>query len=392
MVVVIPAHDEETIHHALNALHECERPLCAVEIIVVVNQSEKADDEVDARNRRTYAEVLSWQNRREAGFRVYALFEPALPAKYAGVGLARKIGMDEAIRRFEMAGNEGVIVCFDADATCAPNYLTALETHFILHPDTPGCSIRFEHDVFGTEFEPQVYLGAAYYELHLRYYNQALKSAGYPTVFHTVGSSMAVRTQAYRKQGGMNRRKAGEDFYFLQKIIALGGFTELNDTVVYPSSRPSHRVPFGTGKAISEYLKNPHKGFYTYNLKGFEYLRIFFSLIPIFYKKTPPLYTLGDKIPYVMIDFLNGYFFDERIAEIKANTKGFKSFEKRFFRWFNAFMVLKFIHFVRDNAHPNVRVEIAALQLLREKNVGNPEDIRTLNDLLSVYRQLDAGL
>lgn len=389
IVVVLPAYDEPNIHHALNALHQCERPKCDVEVIVVVNQPENAGPEVKSRNEQTFAEVLSWQNRREEGFRVFGIFERWLPEKHAGVGLARKIGMDEAVRRFELAGHVGIIACFDADATCSSNYLTALEDHFKRHPITPGCSIRFEHPVFGTEFEPHVYLGAAYYELHLRYYNQALRSTGFPAAYHTVGSSMAVRTEAYQKQGGMNRRQAGEDFYFLHKIIALGDFTELHSAVVYPSPRPSRRVPFGTGKAINEYLKNPRKGFYTYNLRGFEYLRVFFKNVPEFYMSSPPLVTLGGAIPYVLIDFLNAYFFDERIAEIKANSKGFSSFEKRFFRWFNAFMVLKFVHFVRDNAHPNTRVEVAALQFLRKVNHPEADQIRTVNELLEVYRELD---
>lgn len=389
IVVVIPCHDEPYIHHTLNALHQCERPNCAVEVIVVVNQSETACKELHRRNAATYEEVLSWQNRREDGFRVYGVFEDRMPKKHAGVGLARKIGMDEAVRRFNLSDGGGIIACFDADATCRSNYLIELEKHFAEHPNSPGCSIRFEHPVFGTEFEPHVYLGAAYYELHLRYYNQALRAAGFPAAYHTVGSSMAVRSEAYQKQGGMNRRQAGEDFYFLHKIIALGGFTELNSTTVFPSPRPSTRVPFGTGKAINGYLKHPRKGFYTYNLAAFEYLRVFFKNVPEFYISSPKLVTLGGVIPYVMIDFLHGYFFDERIEEIKANSKGYPGFEKRFYRWFDAFMVLKFVHFVRDNAHPNMRVESAALHFLRRVNHPRADQIRTVNELLEVYRALD---
>jgi hypothetical protein len=101
------------------------------------------------------------------------------------------------------------------------------------------------------------------------------------------------------------------------------------------------------------------------------------------------LVTLGGVIPYVMIDFLNAYFFDERIDEIRRNSNGFTSFEKRFYRWFNAFMVLKFVHFVRDNAHPNVRVEKAALEFLREVKYPKFNEIRSMDDLLEVFRALD---
>ena len=41
---------------------------------------------------------------------------------------------------------------------------------------------------------------------------------GYPDSIYTIGSAFAVRAEAYMKQGGMNRRQAGEDFYFLYKL------------------------------------------------------------------------------------------------------------------------------------------------------------------------------
>ncbi|MCA1763497.1 MAG: glycosyltransferase family 2 protein [Cryomorphaceae bacterium] len=388
--VVIPASNEMDIHQSLSALYNCRRPDCAVEVVVIINASETDSEEVVAQNRKTYQACKIWEDHSDSAFRVLVYMENDMPKKHAGVGLARKIGMDETVRRFEMIGNKnGVIACFDADSQCEPNYLEEIYAHFRLNPNTPGCSIQFKHPTFGTEFSSKTYLGITYYELHLRYYNQALRATGFPHAFHTVGSSMAVRCQAYQKQGGMNRRQAGEDFYFLHKIIGLGNFTELNTTCVYPSPRPSNRVPFGTGKAINDYLEAPSKIYYSYNLSAFKYLKIFFQNIPEFYLNTPSLVTMGGVIPYVMIDFLNAYFFDERMAEIKRNSSGFSSFQKRFYRWFNAFMVLKFVHFVRDNAHPNVNVERAAFDLLREMNYEKIDEVRSLSDLLEVYRELD---
>lgn len=391
IVVVIPACNEPSIHYALEALNSCARPKCAVEIIVIINASEVALEEVKEANRKTYEDCLSWQNQRgEEGFAIYAFLENELPKKHAGVGLARKIGMDEAVRRFDIVNNpRGIIACFDADSTCESNYLVALEEHFEANPKTPACSIQFRHPTFGTDFEPYTYLGITYYELHLRYYNQALRAINFPNAFHTIGSSMAVTSEAYQKQGGMNKRKAGEDFYFLHKIMQLGDFTELNSTTVYPSPRPSDRVPFGTGKAINAYLKDPSKGFYTYNLKSFNYLSVFFKNIPEFYLNPPTLVSLGGVIPYIMIDFLSAYFFDERMEEIRSNSSNFNSFEKRFYNWFNAFMILKFVHFVRDNAHPNVRVEKAALEFLREVKYRDIDKIHSTNELLEIFRALD---
>ncbi len=391
IVVVIPAHNESEINITLSALYSCERPIGSVEIILVVNASETAQEDVLHQNLETFAICQAWAKQQtDPKFQVYSILENELPKKHAGVGLARKIGMDEAVRRFEMVGNDqGVIACFDADSTCEPTYLKALESHFSKYPKTPGCSIKYAHPLFGTQFEAHTYLGIAYYELHLRYYNQALRACGYPNAYHTVGSSMAVRSSAYQKQGGMNKRQAGEDFYFLHKIIALGDFTELNETCVIPSPRSSDRVPFGTGRAIGDFLKAPSKGYYTYNIEAFKYLAIFFKNVPEYYLTNTHLVQQGGVLPYVMIDFLSAYFFDERVDEIRKNSSNINSFTKRFYNWFNAFMILKFVHFVRDNAHPNVRVERAALDLLKATGYKRVGEINSLNQLLEVYRALD---
>jgi len=392
LVVVIPACNEPDINNAISALYNCERPECSVEVILVINASETASDQIKSQNEKTYRDCLSWQHKTgEKEFKVFAICENNLPEKHAGVGLARKIGMDEAIRRFDIAENsEGIIACFNADSSCEINYLRELVKHFKQNPKTPGCSIKYAHPTFGSEYAPLTYLGITYYELHLRYYNQAVRATGFPHAYHTIGSSMAVRSNAYQKQGGMNKRQAGEDFYFLHKIMLLGNFTELNSTTVFPSPRSSNRVPFGTGKAIGDYLKDSEKGFYTYNLKAFEYLDIFFKNIPEFYLSGPKLVTLGGVIPYVLIDFLSAYFFDERIEEIRKNSSNYNSFQKRFFNWFNAFMILKFVHFVRDNAHTNVRVDLAALDFLHSIKYPKINDIKSINQLLEVFRALDS--
>lgn len=391
LVVVIPACNEPHIEDALSSLYNCTPPDCATEVIVVVNASESAPQEVVDANARTAETCRYWKGIHDSpAFRIHLIEEPALSRRKAGVGIARKIGMDEAVRRLDDVGNpEGIIACFDADSTCAPDYLQALCTHFRKHKKTPGCDIRFAHPTFGGDYDAKNYLAISYYELHLRYYNQAIRAAGFPNAFHTVGSSMAVRASAYAKQGGMNTRKAGEDFYFLHKIIALGGFTSLHTTTVYPSPRPSDRVPFGTGKAVADYLQDDKKGFYTYNLQAFKYLHTFFKHIPEFYITAPKPEHLGGDLPYIVIDFLSAYFFEERIAEIRANSRGYNSFEKRFYRWFNAFMILKFVHFVRDNAHPNVRVERAAMDFLRAAGVSDISEIRSVSGLLGRFRKLD---
>ena len=270
IIVVIPCFNEKEITRTLDSLNKCQTPACKVEIIIVVNQSEIIPEEIKNQNELSVSEIGAWTEVNESFFNVYTLFEQALPKKHAGVGLARKIGMDEAVMRFESINKDGVIVCLDADCTVEENYFTEIENHFNKYPKTPGCSIKYAHPLKGNDFDDYHYEGILNYELFLRYYNLALKHCGVPYAFHTVGSSMAVKSSAYQKQGGMNKRKAGEDFYFLQKIIELGHFTELNSTTVYPSPRTSDRVPFGTGKAINDFLNQENKEAYlTYSFDSF---------------------------------------------------------------------------------------------------------------------------
>ena len=59
------------------------------------------------------------------------------------------------------------------------------------------------------------------YEIFLRYYVLGLKFAKSDYAFHTIGSTMLCTPDAYVKVEGMNKRKAAEDFYFLEKLAKI---------------------------------------------------------------------------------------------------------------------------------------------------------------------------
>ncbi|HUR45751.1 MAG TPA: glycosyltransferase [Candidatus Saccharimonadales bacterium] len=359
LIVVIPCFDEPDLLRTLNSLKACHPPQCAVEIIVVINSSETASQEVLSRNRETLIQGLEWSTANSTPeFQCFFLHFPSLPAKQAGVGLARKIGMDEAARRFDQLDRaNGVIVCLDADSECEPNYLTALELHFQQHKRTPGCSITFEHPLNGP-LPSEIYRAITLYELHLRYYVLGLRLAAFPHAFHTIGSSMAVRSGIYKKQGGMNKRQAGEDFYFLHKIIPLGGFTELNSTHVVPSPRASHRVPFGTGKAVQQHLE--HQELTTYPLEAFLDLHAFFRAIQ---EHGANAFQDPRSLPASISSYLAARDFVQALQEIVANTTSRDAFLKRFFHWFNGFEAMKFVHHARDKFYGEREIEAETRRL-----------------------------
>ena len=364
IIVVIPARDEAYLLLTLMSLVKCDRPNCDVEVIIVVNGSDKDDEELKTRNFELTEQIQAWakQNKR-SWIRFFVLHHPDLNPKHAGVGLARKIGMDEASWRFERMGQqEGIIVCFDADSCCQTNYLQEIEQHFQQNPKSPACSIHFEHPLCGPDFDEAVYEAIILYELHLRYYINAQRLAGFPMAFQTIGSSMAVRCNAYQRQGGMNRRKAGEDFYFIHKFTGSGYFSELKTTTVIPSPRPSTRVPFGTGRAIIGMLKGKMQ-YETYAPESFLDLKVFLAKVPQLYEAQPDLL---QSLPVAVQAFLASVHFEEKWKEIGQHTSNLQSFQKRFYQWFDAFMLMKFLHFLRDHHYPNVEVKSAANWLLKQ--------------------------
>ncbi len=388
-IIVIPCYNEPSIIPTLQSLWDCQRPEGSVEVVIIFNGA-KDEKEVVIQNDKTRKATEQWINdHNDERLKYYVLDFPDLPIKHAGVGLARKIGMDEAVSRFERATpGSGVIVCLDADCTCEENYLKTINSHFKDHPKATACSINFEHPLNGN-FTPQLYEYIAQYELYLRYYVQGLRYAKHPHAYHTIGSCMAVRSSTYQQQGGMNKRKAGEDFYFLQKIIPLGNFTEINNTTVFPSGRTSDRVPFGTGKAVSDLMESS-KMLQVYHPNTFEDLNGLSHIIPQLFNviDVKAIANILNELPNSLSSFLLDQDINSAIAEINMNCSSLDSFIKRFYRWFNGFKVLKYTHYCRDNFYPLIDVDKAAGSLLENLSVQT-DTISTLKDLLDTYKKLD---
>ena len=382
LIVVIPVYDEESVLLPLKDLQVCEATSSVVEVILVFNASEVEQDAVVKKNIACKEEAENWfAALKSPRFRLHCIEENSLPKKHAGVGLARKIGMDEAVRRFhEIKEKEGIIICFDADSACDSNYLSAIETHFKNNPKSPACSIYYEHPLNSTGFSEFINRGITFYELHLRYYKNGLTYAKLPYDFHTVGSSMAVRATAYCQEGGMNRRKAGEDFYFLQKFIKQGNFTTLNHTRVIPSPRTSNRVPFGTGRAIQEMVEGKRNVENTYAFDSFELLRETFEEVESWYDELP-------KLPSPFVDFVGMEKLTNKVAEIRQQSTTVESFVKRLFHWFDAFQTLKFMHYLRDYCFPQESLIDASSKLLAALNINNKAEGEA--DLLLLFRKID---
>jgi hypothetical protein len=389
IIVVVPSYSEPGIPNLLDSLASCDEPSCKAEIMIVVNAPAGASEECLGNNRNTIRSLENWRRTHKSFFNLHIIDTTTTKLEGWGVGMARKTGMDEAVRRFNLTARpEGVILSLDADCTVEKNYFTAITEGLLNRKERSACSVYFEHPLSGDEFPETVYKSITQYELHLRYYFQGLAYTGFPYVHHTVGSSMAVKALPYVRAGGMNRRMAGEDFYFIQKLVSAGGYFNLNQTTVYPSPRSSFRVPFGTGVAISKLSSAGDDLLKTYNLGAFKELKKFFGMSEEIFKCQPEeLGTFHSSLPPGIKQFVGREEWSARILEIKNNTNGLRSFEKRFFSWFNMFRIVKYLNSVHDTLFSREPVTRSASSLLYEIGVGF-ESADPVS-LLRYYRMLE---
>ena len=339
MVIVIPAYKEEQLTTTLTSLEEnFFTDKHKIEVIIIINNGLHEEESIQRLNQKVYKVCQTWIKENSPELSIHPVLVQDLPKKHAGVGLARKIGMDEAVDRLEQVENaQGLIICLDADSQVQPNYLQVMmETH-LKQPKMEAFSIRFEHPLEGDTYSAEVYEGIIRYELFLRYYVEGLRMAGYPYAIHTIGSSMAVRSKAYQKMGGMNRRKAGEDFYFLHKFSPGGKVYEVQETMVIPSPRASDRVPFGTGKAIQGWLDQEEKVYQAYHPAIFQALKAFLISIPDSYE------TLTWDIEPCFASFFENENIFQKGKETKAHVGNKQAYIKRFYQWLTPLKVLQLI-------------------------------------------------
>ncbi len=390
-IVVVPACREPNLVTTLNSLRECDQPRGHVEVIVILNLAENADPDDYSKSLKTADEVRVWmQNNSRPEFRFILIEDLKMPARDAGVGLARKTGMDQGLYRFNYINNPaGFILSYDADSLCDTNYFTAIESVLDDFPNTRGLNIYFEHPVTGKEYPETIYRGIILYEMHLRYLNLMTQSTGFPHARHTVGSCFGVRAEYYAREGGMNRKKAGEDFYFLHKIIPLGEFREVNNTRVIPSPRESDRVPFGTGAAMRKYVAADDSALLTYAPECFYDLETFFRSIPGLFALTDEETSEILRVPGEPLEsFLEGISALESIREIRANSGSLQAFVNRFYRWFDAFRIIKFLNHASIR-YPQIPVNDAVLVYLKNRGIATSGDSPSPLELLSVLRQIE---
>ncbi len=353
MIVVIPCYNEPDLQETLHCLSMCQRPPVNVLIAIVINSGVNSSDASILQNRVTHEEVKSFADRHaEPGFSFIPRLFEGLPRKHAGVGLARKIGMDLSIDHFlKNETPRGVIVSLDADCLISPDYLIEIYNAFLQEPRLATTIHTVRHRV--NEPDEGLERSIRQYEAYLGYFRRMLKEIGFPYYHQTIGSAFAVSADAYVKVGGMGRQQGGEDFYFLHKVFELGSVKELDNAEVYPLARYSDRVPFGTGPALQRIMDQPEGILNTYSKGSFRELKRLFDRVDSFYKTDKEEVTFQiENLHPALLEYLKEIDFRRMIEDCNGNSARLDTFRKRFFHHFNAFRIVKYLNFVHPHPFP----------------------------------------
>ena len=166
IIVVIPIYNEEDLTPTLESLFlNQENYSFSVEVIALVNDSINEKKEVKESNQKTFIQLKDFakNNNNEKAFLI-PIYMDDLDPKHAGVGSARKLGMDLALERYKSIKSNGIIVGLDADTVVTSNYFLEIDSFFQKNIEQ-AVSIHFEHPLKGDKYPDFHYNQIINYEL-----------------------------------------------------------------------------------------------------------------------------------------------------------------------------------------------------------------------------------
>jgi len=200
---------------------------------------------------------------------------------------------------------------------------------------------------------------------------------------------MACCASAYVKIGGMNSRSAGEDFYFLQQLARTVGVEQLAGTVVHPSPRSSHRVPFGTGRSVARMLSGGEGEQLFYHPECFRVLGAWLNLVAARPDADgSSLRMQAGKISPCLAEFLDLNRFEEIWGKLRRNNPGRVALVKAYHGWFDGLKTMKLIHHLSSGHFPRCQPEEALPELFVR---GRLEPVSGMEHQLEVLRSLQNG-
>lgn len=315
-----------------------------------------------------------------------------IPESDGGVGTARKIGMDAALAVLSGRGpGGGVICCLDADTWVMENYLAAVYAHYSA-TDDPAAVTGYAHR---KPADPRLLASICCYEIFLRAYVIGLSFAGSPYAFHAIGSTMSCTAEAYAAVRGMNRRTAAEDFHFLDKLAKLRRVGHIGTTTVYPSARISHRVPFGTGQRMTQFMSGEDEVYRLHDPRITVILRDWLAAVDDGPDRGPEeILADARKIHPALGEYLDlsGFAIDWPV--IRRNCPDPAHLRRHFHVWFDGLKTLRLVHHLSRSAFLDVPLFTGLGGLLARMGVeipavpGIPADVPGIEAQLGILEGL----
>ena len=377
-IIVIPAISEfENIKSLISSLSNNDVTYFSETLILfVVNNLKGSSNLIKADNKKTLLYLEELANKQINGvhpnlnidFINASTTNLELDEKDGGVGLARKIGMDLAITLFDFETNiKKLVICLDGDCTVESNYISTIRNYFNTNSVSAGY-VNFNHTTTTDKENERAIIN---YEIFLRYYVLGLTYANSPYAYHSIGSTMVCDVESYVKVQGMNKRKAAEDFYFMEKLSKITKIEKINGTAVLPSSRGSWRVPFGTGQRVNRFLENTQNEYILYSPKSFEVLK---EWVKVFHSESQlsadDYLKLAKEINTSLFNFLTSNNFQNSWEKIIKNSSSNEQIQKQKLIWFDGFKTLKLIHYLRDVEFPSINMFDALDELFLKMDIN----------------------
>lgn len=288
-----------------------------------------------------------------------------IPSKQ-GVGLARKIGCDIAVRLFDKQQlTTPIIFSSDADALLPHNYFQ--KNLLPLTDKRNGENIsawvfNFSHtapvSAVNTVNHAALFDATLAYEKALKYLRAGLRWSDSPYAFYTLGSTLALSIPHYCMARGFPKRAGAEDFYLLNKLAKVGAIYSDDRITIAIESRLSQRIPFGTGPAVEKILQSQET--YTYfHPNIFDALKtwLIWALNAHCGTTKNPIHdnkNINRKLLSQAQTVAQQLHYDKFLSHAKKTCKSAIQFEKAFHQWFDGFMTVKFIRKMEKDYWPPV--------------------------------------
>ena len=345
-IIVIPCYNEfDYIFDTLTSINKQKSNLLEdTLVIIVINNSESDNFNIKENNIKTHQSLI--QKKYKYDFISIDCFSSKyqLTKDVAGVGYARKIGLDFAL---EYALNsKSVLCCLDADTLIDDKYLDKISYNYTINKINVGI-INFKHQKSNN---PILEEGIRKYESILKEIAQNIEKTGSPYGYVSMGSTITCNVKSYVACGGMNIKKATEDFYFLQSLAKYTKIEKIKDILVFPSSRNENRVYLGTGFRMDEYYKNKTFKNLDFNQDSYNQLSKIIKIVKknsmkdgeVIFKELS--YQLNEK----SISFLIEKKVESILDKFKKNAKDIKQYNLFFNQWFDALTIMKFLKYLNN--------------------------------------------